>query len=86
MDILHDTRLGRILRRFVIRLLLLANSPTDFSPHDRAAGRLFQIALIILFPVVVMAIQLGFLLRLDAAQPVDSLNCDASSPTWSVKY
>lgn len=54
----------------------------DFSPGDRMSGRSSRLAMIVLFPMVVFAIQLALLLRLDAAQPVDSLNCDASHPTW----
>lgn len=50
----------------------------------RLVGTSSQIILIAIFPLVIMAIQLAFVLRLDAAQPIDGLNCDASSPTWSV--
>lgn len=46
------------------------------------SGRSCHVVLVAIFPVVVFAVQLALLLRLDAVRPVDGLNCDASSPTW----
>ncbi|EKM56933.1 uncharacterized protein PHACADRAFT_254332 [Phanerochaete carnosa HHB-10118-sp] len=58
--------------------------------HDRAfgqvlqrmSGRLSRVVIIAVFPAAVFAVQLALLLSLNAVQPVDGLNCDASSPPW----
>ncbi|KAI0694210.1 hypothetical protein BC835DRAFT_1350515 [Cytidiella melzeri] len=41
-----------------------------------------RVFLILIFPTLVFALNLGFSLRFDAIQPQDSLNCDATQPFW----
>lgn len=61
----------------ILRYLILMDS--TIPSLSSTASRLVLLAL---FPVVVGAIQLAFILKLDATQPSDDLNCDASHPTW----
>ncbi|GJE86656.1 hypothetical protein PsYK624_027370 [Phanerochaete sordida] len=48
----------------------------------RLTSRVHQIALVAFFSAAVFTAQLALLFKLDAAQPIDGLNCDASSPSW----
>ncbi|KAJ3558886.1 hypothetical protein NM688_g661 [Phlebia brevispora] len=49
----------------------------------RTATRLpVTVTLVVVFPAIVLVLQLALLLKLDAVQPVNGMNCDASHPTW----
>ncbi|KAI0088839.1 hypothetical protein BDY19DRAFT_150870 [Irpex rosettiformis] len=42
----------------------------------------FRISLILIFPLIIFGLNIGFTLQLSAAKPEDSLNCDATRPFW----
>jgi len=48
----------------------------------RASRLSSRIALVLIFPLIVFALYFGITFRLNAIQPSDGLNCDATRPSW----
>ena len=44
----------------------------------------FRISMILIFPLIILGLNIGFTLQLHATKPEDSLNCDATDPLWYV--